>query len=64
MIVACVVDGAEPAPLVYVLGELAYQRGGVVVEAGEAALLVAFGLEVAGEDDVAVAMAWALGGDR
>ena len=42
------------------LGELAYQRGGVVLELDDDALVVAFGLEVAGEDDVAIAMGWAL----
>ncbi|HEU0030246.1 MAG TPA: protein kinase [Kofleriaceae bacterium] len=46
------------------LGELAYQRGGVVLatDAGarDASLVIAFGLEVPGEDDVAVAMGWAL----
>ncbi len=47
-------------PIAKSLGELAYQRGGVVVMAGDDTLLVAFGLEVAGEDDVAIAMGWAL----
>ena len=42
------------------LGELAYQRGGVVIALDDDALVVAFGLEVAGEDDVAIAMGWAL----
>ncbi|MEO8706727.1 MAG: AAA family ATPase, partial [Kofleriaceae bacterium] len=42
------------------LGELAYQRGGVVIMLDDDALVVAFGLEVAGEDDVAVAMGWGL----
>ena len=42
------------------LGELAYQRGGVVLSLGERTVVVAFGLEVAGEDDVAIAMAWGL----
>ncbi len=55
------------------LGELAYQRGGVVLALEERGILVAFGLEIAGEDDVAMAMAWSLdasamardaGGDR
>ncbi len=55
------------------LGELAYQRGGVVMALEDRGILVAFGLEIAGEDDVAMAMAWALdasamardaGGDR
>jgi serine/threonine protein kinase/tetratricopeptide (TPR) repeat protein len=42
------------------LGELAYQRGGVLLSSSAAEVVVGFGLEVAGEDDVAVAMAWAL----
>ena len=42
------------------LAELAYQRGGVVLSQGERALVLAFGLEVAGEDDVAAAMTWAV----
>ncbi|HEY0254426.1 MAG TPA: AAA family ATPase, partial [Kofleriaceae bacterium] len=47
-------------PTTRALGELAYQRGGVVLALEPDALTVAFGLEVAGEDDVAVAMGWAL----
>jgi tetratricopeptide (TPR) repeat protein len=47
-------------PITRALGELAYQRGGVVLALEPEALVVAFGLEVAGEDDVAVAMGWAL----
>jgi tetratricopeptide (TPR) repeat protein/tRNA A-37 threonylcarbamoyl transferase component Bud32 len=47
-------------PVTKGLGELAYQRGGVVLELQPDALIVAFGLEVAGEDDVAIAMGWAL----
>ena len=47
-------------PITRALGELAYQRGGVVLALEPDALVVAFGLEVAGEDDVAVAMGWAL----
>ncbi len=42
------------------LGELAYQRGGVALSLSERALVVVFGLEVAGEDDAVVALAWAL----
>ena len=63
VVVAATLAGAPPDVLHAVarsLGELAYQRGGVVLELGEDALLVAFGLEVAGEDDVAIAMGWAL----
>src|SRR4051812_18914413 len=40
-------------PLTRALGELAYQRGGVALALEADALVVAFGLEVAGEDDVA-----------
>jgi serine/threonine protein kinase/tetratricopeptide (TPR) repeat protein len=47
-------------PITRSLGELAYQRGGVVVRLDDDGLVLAFGLEVAGEDDVAVAMGWAL----
>jgi serine/threonine protein kinase/tetratricopeptide (TPR) repeat protein len=47
-------------PVTKSLGELAYQRGGVVLELSPDALVVAFGLEIAGEDDVAIAMGWAL----
>ncbi len=53
-------DAEALRPIARMLGELAYQRGGVVIEQDDARLLVAFGLEVAGEDDVAIAMAWAL----
>jgi len=47
-------------PVTRSLGELAYQRGGVVIAQEDDFLLVAFGLEIAGEDDVAIAMGWAL----
>ena len=63
VIVAARLAGAEPdvlRPIARMLGELAYQRGGVMLEQDDQQLLVAFGLEVAGEDDVAIAMAWAL----
>jgi len=63
VVVAGVLAGAPPdvlRPLTRSLGELAYQRGGVVIGQDDDLLLVAFGLEVAGEDDVAVAMGWAL----
>jgi serine/threonine protein kinase/tetratricopeptide (TPR) repeat protein len=52
--------GAELRPIAKSLGELAYQRGGVVLELADDQLIVVFGLEVVGEDDVAVAMGWAL----
>jgi serine/threonine protein kinase/tetratricopeptide (TPR) repeat protein len=63
VVIAGMLDGAPPEvlrPIARSLGELAYQRGGVVLELDDDALLVAFGLEVAGEDDVAIAMGWAL----
>ncbi len=59
VVVAAVIDGpaAEAAPLAATLGELAYKRGGLVVADDP---VVAFGLEIAGEDDAATAMAFAL----
>ena len=63
VIVAGALSGARAEvlrPLAKSLGELAYQRGGVVLGLVPDALIVAFGLEVAGEDDVAIAMGWAL----
>lgn len=42
------------------LGDLAYKRGGVAHEEDLSSLIVIFGLEVAGEDDVASAMGYAL----
>jgi len=63
VVVVGVLEGAAVEtlrPLARGLGELAYQRGGVVLALEPDALVVAFGLEVAGEDDVAVAMGWAL----
>ncbi|NVB83229.1 MAG: protein kinase [Kofleriaceae bacterium] len=63
VVVAAQLEGAERdvlRPVARSLGELAYQRGGVVLRLDDDAVLVAFGLEVAGEDDVAIAMGWAL----
>ena len=63
VIVAGLLSGAVPdalRPVTKSLGELAYRRGGVVLEIQPDALIVAFGLEIAGEDDVAIAMSWAL----
>ncbi|HSR96675.1 MAG TPA: protein kinase, partial [Kofleriaceae bacterium] len=62
-IVVALLAGAQPdelRPITKSLGELAYLRGGVVLEIQPDALVVAFGLEIAGEDDVAIAMGWAL----
>lgn len=42
------------------LGELAFQRGGIALVVEERGLMVAFGLQIAGEDDVAAAMGWSL----
>jgi len=63
VVVAGLLEGAPPdvlRPIARSLGELAYQRGGVVLRAEDDQLVVAFGLEVAGEDDAAVAMGWAI----
>ncbi len=63
VVVSAQLTGAAPGVLQLItrsLGELAYQRGGVVLAEEEAELLIAFGLEVAGEDDVAIAMDWAV----
>jgi len=63
VVVAGQLSGAPPdvlRPVTRSLGELAYQRGGVVIAQDDDFLIVAFGLEIAGEDDVAVAMGWAL----
>jgi serine/threonine protein kinase/predicted ATPase len=61
--VAALLEGSEPAvrhELVEVLGHLAYKHGGVVHRQDPDALVAMFGLEVAGEDDVAKAMSYAL----
>ncbi len=61
--VAALLAGGEPAAqreLVGVLGNLAYKHGGVVHQQDAAGLVAVFGLEVAGEDDVARAMSYAL----
>jgi tetratricopeptide (TPR) repeat protein/tRNA A-37 threonylcarbamoyl transferase component Bud32 len=63
VVVAGLLSGAPPDELRAIagaLGALAYQRGGVVLAEDTEGLVVAFGLEVAGEDDVAIAMGWAL----
>jgi serine/threonine protein kinase/tetratricopeptide (TPR) repeat protein len=63
VVVAGVLEGGDREqlrPIAKSLGELAYQRGGVVLELADDALIVVFGLEVVGEDDVAIAMGWAL----
>ncbi|MGE0548216.1 MAG: serine/threonine-protein kinase PknK [Kofleriaceae bacterium] len=53
-------SAAELRPIARSIGELAYQRGGVVLAQTDDALQAAFGLEVAGEDDLSIAMGWAL----
>jgi serine/threonine protein kinase/tetratricopeptide (TPR) repeat protein len=63
VVVAVVIETAEAEHanrLARTLGDLAYGRGAVVLEAGARGAVVAFGLEIAGEDDVASAMAYAL----
>ena len=63
VVVALAVAGGSAearAALARTLSEVAYKRGGVLLEAGEAGAVVAFGLEVAGEDDVATAVGFAL----
>ncbi|HEY4177609.1 MAG TPA: protein kinase [Kofleriaceae bacterium] len=63
VVVAALLSGAPTdvlRPITKALSELAYQRGGVVTAQADDSLVIAFGLEVAGEDDVAVAMGWAL----
>ncbi len=63
VVIAGLLEGAQPEvlrPIAKSVGELAYQRGGVVLRSEDDSLVVAFGLEVGGEDDVAVAMGWAL----
>ena len=63
VVVVGVLGGAPASvlrPIARGLGELAYQRGGVVLALEPETLVIAFGLEVAGEDDVAVAMGWAI----
>ena len=63
VIVALLVDGASPearGALARTLTELAYKRGGVLLAVDDAGAVVAFGLEIAGEDDVATAVAFAV----
>ncbi|MEZ4359795.1 MAG: protein kinase [Kofleriaceae bacterium] len=63
VVVVALLDGAPRETLDTLgrtLSELAYQRGGVVLGRDDGALILAFGLEVAGEDDVDVAMTWAV----
>ena len=63
VVAAVLLEGADEdalRPIAKSLGELAYQRAGVVLELADDSLVVAFGLEVVAEDDVAIAMGWAL----
>lgn len=60
---AAVVDGGDAESrrlLAAVLGHLAYKHGAVVHGQSEDGVVAVFGLEVAGEDDVANAMSYAL----
>lgn len=64
-VVACAVlvdGGSEPLrqQLTRMLGDLAYKRGAVVHSEHADGVVALFGLEVAGEDDVANAMSYAL----
>ncbi|MCG8419515.1 MAG: protein kinase [Proteobacteria bacterium] len=52
-------DGAH-YELIQLLGDLAYKRGAVIHSEALTSLVALFGLEVAGEDDVANAMSYAL----
>jgi eukaryotic-like serine/threonine-protein kinase len=63
VVVVALLDGAAEDTLRVLsrsLADLAYQRGGVMLTREDRAITAAFGLEVAGEDDVAVAMTWAV----
>jgi serine/threonine protein kinase/predicted ATPase len=53
-------DSSAQRELVEVLGHLVYKHGGVVHQQEADALVAMFGLEVAGEDDVAKAMSYAI----
>jgi tetratricopeptide (TPR) repeat protein/tRNA A-37 threonylcarbamoyl transferase component Bud32 len=60
VVVALAVDSPNDArPVVISLGDLAYKRGGVVIDVDDRGAIIAFGIEIAGEDDVATAMAYA-----
>ncbi|HWN70464.1 MAG TPA: protein kinase, partial [Haliangium sp.] len=61
--VAALLEGGEPGTqreLIQVLGHLVYKHSGVVHQQEAATLIAMFGLEVAGEDDVAKAMSYAI----
>jgi serine/threonine protein kinase/predicted ATPase len=63
VVVVAILDGGAADTLRALargLGDLAYQRGGVALALAERGVTLAFGLEVPGEDDVAVAMTWAI----
>jgi tetratricopeptide (TPR) repeat protein/tRNA A-37 threonylcarbamoyl transferase component Bud32 len=60
VVVALAVDSPNDVrPVVISLGDLAYKRGGVVIDVDDRGAIIAFGIEIAGEDDVATAMAYA-----
>jgi predicted ATPase/tRNA A-37 threonylcarbamoyl transferase component Bud32 len=61
--VAALLEGGLPTArheLLQVLGHLAYKHGGIIHQQDAEGLIAMFGLEVAGEDDVARAMSYAL----
>ncbi|MGE3544659.1 MAG: AAA family ATPase, partial [Kofleriaceae bacterium] len=63
IVISATVSGPSAAELGAItrsISELAYQRGGVVVAQTDDAVQAAFGLEVVGEDDLSIAMGWAL----
>ncbi len=60
--VVAVIDGddAKRREMIQILSDLAYKRGAVVHETDHESFVVVFGLDVAGEDNVARAMGYAL----
>ncbi len=67
VIVAIALDGADVerrAALARTLVAIAYKRGGVLLGGADASAQVAFGLELAGEDDVATAVAFAVDAEQ
>ncbi|MCB9563660.1 MAG: AAA family ATPase [Kofleriaceae bacterium] len=67
VVVALALDGGDlerRAGLARTLVALAYKRGGVLLGGDDASAIVAFGLEIAGEDDVATAVAFAVDAEQ